>query len=139
MKKGTIAVLICLAFAVVALAGSFCFAGQKIEEVITIYDPVFKKHKKPAVVLHHVKHSKDYGVACTDCHHVYKDGKNTWKEGDEVQKCSACHTKARSKKKDNLGLYEAFHGNCRDCHKELKKKGNKKVSTKCASCHTKKM
>ena len=135
MKKCSIAVIVALAFAVMALVGTAAIAQDtpsgKVEDTIKIKDPLFKKYKKSPVTFSHKKHSVDYKLACTQCHHTYKDGKNVWKDGDKVQKCSACHTKIKAKK-PVPGLYNAFHDNCRDCHKEAKK-----GPTKCNECHPK--
>jgi len=40
-------------------------------------DNKYKDDKKGAVKLTHKKHSADYKVACTECHHEYKDGKTS--------------------------------------------------------------
>lgn len=138
MKKAAIVLTMCLAFAAVALAGNISLAKQKVADVIIINDPLFTKHKKPPVTFSHDKHHKDYKIDCAACHHIYKDGKNVFKQGDPVQACSKCHTKAKNKDPKNLGLYEAFHKNCKGCHKAEKKKGNKKAPTKCSQCHVKK-
>ncbi|MBW2333444.1 MAG: class III cytochrome C family protein, partial [Deltaproteobacteria bacterium] len=66
---------------------------------ISIKSDAFTKYKKGAVKFSHGKHHVDYKLACTECHHVYKEGKNTYKEGDPVQKCSACHDAVKSKGK----------------------------------------
>lgn len=112
-----------------------------------------KKDKKGPVKLTHEKHNKEYKVACTECHHVYKkEGKkniNTWKEGDPTQKCVVCHfpDAKKAKKKKVKKLQSAMHKNCKDCHKKIKKenKGKKKEDQKktgpikkCKKCHQKK-
>ncbi|MBF0475071.1 MAG: cytochrome c3 family protein [Deltaproteobacteria bacterium] len=84
---------------------------------------------KPGVPFDHKKHTTDYKVKCDKCHHVYKDGKNVFKEGDPVQKCGACHTDKMEGKK--LKLQNAYHKNCKDCHKEA----NKGPFQKCEDCH----
>jgi len=102
-----------------------------VPDEISVYSDAFKKHKKGAVKLTHKKHNVDYKVACTECHHVYK-------EGDPVQKCAECHDVKKSEgKKKKLNL--AYHKNCQGCHKELKKVGKKTGPTKkCNNCHEKK-
>jgi hypothetical protein len=106
-----------------------------VPDEVKIYEDSIKDHKKGPVNLAHKKHSADYKVACTECHHAYKDGKNVWKEGDPVQKCSACHDPEQ--KKDNVDkLQNAFHKNCQGCHKELK--GKQAPYKKCNDCHEKK-
>ena len=101
-----------------------------VPEKITIDEA---QNKKGPVAFDHQKHVKEFGATCTDCHHSYKDGKNVWKEGDKVEKCSACHD-LKEKKDGAMKLQNAFHKNCKNCHKE-KGKGPFK---KCNDCHAKK-
>ena len=109
-----------------------------VQDEISVYSDAFKKHKKGAVKLTHKKHNVDYKVACTECHHVYKEGKNVYKEGDPVQKCSECHDAVKSEGKVKK-LMLAYHRNCQGCHKGLEKAGKKTGPTKkCNDCHEKK-
>ena len=153
MNKRTLLVLGVAALSVVFLFG-VVYATQKAPDNITMESKVYKKHKKSLVTLSHKKHNVDYKIGCTDCHHVYKEGKNVFKEGDKVQKCDAkgCHDKAKApkakegekkltrKEKASQGYhYSAIHENCVGCHKDLKKADKTKaVPTKCAKCHPKK-
>lgn len=137
MKKGIIAIVALAAFVVAGMAATAALAQKtksgEVDDVIKIADPTFKKMRKSAVTFTHKKHSMDYKLSCDSCHHVYKDGKNVWKEGDKVAKCSTCHTDPGRKKGANPPtLYNAFHDNCKDCHKEAKK-----GPTKCNECHPK--
>ena len=110
-----------------------------VPDEVTINCTGYKKDKKGPVKLSHKKHSVDYKVACTDCHHEYKDGKNIYKEGDPVKKCSTCHNPL--KKEGKVGkLQNAYHKNCKNCHKALVKEGKSKTAQfkKCNQCHEKK-
>jgi hypothetical protein len=150
MKKQFFLVLTAVALGVVFIF-ALAYATQQAPDTITMESKLFSKHKKSLVTLSHKKHNVDYKIGCADCHHVYKDGKNVWKEGDAVQKCDACHTEAKAPKakegKPKLSkaekikkyYYSAIHENCVRCHKDLKKKDKTKVvPTKCAECHPKK-
>ncbi|MBU1275788.1 MAG: cytochrome c family protein [Proteobacteria bacterium] len=136
MKKCSIAVLVALAFAVAALMGTAAIAQDtksgKVADSFKIKDPAFKKYTKSAVEFTHKKHSVDHKLACTECHHVLKDGKNVFKDGDKVQKCSACHTSPVKNQGKLLSAKNAFHKNCKDCHKAAKK-----GPAKCNECHPK--
>jgi len=109
-------------------------AGDVPDELM-LDDKSYAKDVKGPVKFTHKKHSEEYKAACTDCHHVYKDGKNVWKEGDPVQKCSECHDADKTEgkvKKLNL----AYHSNCKDCHKALAEEGKPTGPfKKCNDCH----
>ena len=137
---------------VAALSVAFMFAGvyatQQSPDTITMESAVFAEHKKALVTLSHKKHNVDYKIACTDCHHVYKEGKNVWKEGDEVQKCSVCHSEAKAPtgadapklskgEKIKKYYYSAIHENCVGCHKALKAETKPTGPTACKDCHPK--
>ena len=59
---------------------------------------------------------------CAACHHADKAGAE--------QKCSKCHGEKTEGKK--LSAKEAFHAQCKDCHKK-----GKKGPEKCDGCHKK--
>lgn len=104
------------------------------DEVVINHDG-YDADKKGPVKLSHKKHTEEYGAACTDCHHVFEDGKNVWKEGDPVQKCAECHDYNESQGNAKK-LQLAFHMNCKDCHKEAFKEGKKDAPfRKCNDCH----
>ncbi|MDY6987790.1 MAG: cytochrome c3 family protein [Thermodesulfobacteriota bacterium] len=148
MKKRALLVLI-----ISALGVAFLFAGvhatQQAPDSVTMHSPVFEKHKKALVTFTHKKHNVDYKLPCADCHHVYKDGKNVWKEGDEVKKCMACHSEAKAPKakegepklskaeKIKKYYYSAIHENCVGCHKALKKDAKPTGPSTCKECHPK--
>jgi len=109
-----------------------------VPDQVIIQNTGYKADKKGPVKLSHKKHATDYKAACTECHHDYKDGKNVWKEGDPVKKCSACHD-PEAKKGDVDKLNNAYHKNCKDCHRDLMKEGKIKDAPykKCTDCHEK--
>ncbi len=136
MRRGFV-VLSVLAMVGLMMGAGALWAQQtksgKVDDVIVLKSSVFKKHKKGWVRFPHKAHSVDYKIACTECHHIYKDGKNIFKPGMKVKKCEECHTSPRKNKGKMLSLYNAFHKNCRGCHKKAKK-----GPTKCNQCHPKK-
>ncbi len=131
---------------VIAAIASLClltvaFAADKGPDEMTIRSKVYTKPIKAPVHFTHKKHYTDYKIACADCHHVYKGGKNVWKEGDAVKACDSCHSVAKpmsqlspQEKKQLASPELAFHKNCKDCHMEAKKQG-KKAPVACAQCH----
>ena len=95
----------------------------------------YADRKKAPVTLTHKKHAEDYRIACADCHHLYEDGKNLFKEGGSVQKCSECHD-AQKSEGNVKKLMLAYHDNCMGCHKELKKQAKETGPTTCSGCHS---
>jgi Class III cytochrome C family len=123
-------------------ASLIVFAAEAPDE-ITIKSALWPSPTKTAPQFTHKKHATEHKVACNECHHVYKDGKNVWKEGDQVDKCAKCHDEPTiqaekklppDQQKKNLKL--AFHNNCIPCHQKLKKENPAtKAPVTCAQCH----
>ena len=129
----TIGVIVSLALFV----GVGALIAADAQDEIAIKSKGFETYKKGPVKLSHKKHNVDYKIACTECHHVYKEGKNVFKEGDPVQACSECHDPVTSVGKQKK-LMLAFHGNCQGCHKDLQKASKPAgPTTKCNDCHAK--
>ncbi len=121
--------------------------ASDVPDTITMDSKVYPKHTKKVSPFSHKKHADHKDIGCADCHHVYKDGKNAWKEGDEVQKCEACHKEVGKapkgmKKAEKIKKYhkDAIHANCKGCHKKMIDKNSEmgKNLKKCTACHPKK-
>jgi hypothetical protein len=132
--------LLALITGVIVLAAcAFAIAETKAPDKPYVIDnsDVFKARKSTPVTFDHAKHKE---LACTTCHHEFKDGQNVWKEGQEVKKCSACHKLEADGK--IVKLYAAFHADsehsCVGCHEKMKKEQKKSGPTTCAQCHPKK-
>jgi hypothetical protein len=113
--------------------------AAEVPDEVKIENKGYQKDKKGPVKLSHKKHHEDYKVACTECHHDYKDGKNVWKDSDKAEKCSKCHNTL--KKEGNVKkLQNAYHRNCKNCHKAYIKDhpDSKAPYKKCTKCHEKK-
>ena len=131
-RKDWIFLIALAAFVLVPVLG---FSGSEMPEEILIDHQGYKSDKKGPVLFSHQAHAEDYGLSCDECHHVYENGKNVWEEGDEVQKCNACHDPNESKG-DVKKLQLAFHRNCKNCHKESG--SDEAPYRKCYDCHQKK-
>ena len=107
---------------------------QEVADEIVIENQGYETDKKKPVKLSHKKHNEEYQISCAQCHHVYEDDKNVWKEGDHVEKCIFCHDPTM-KQEDILKLQSAFHNNCRTCHKEISQEGKEAPYKKCTECH----
>jgi len=137
MNKKVISLLIVVFSGLLFLAVGVLTAADVPDE-ISIQNSGYKKDKKGPVKFSHKKHHADYKVACTECHHDYKDGKNVWKEGIPVKKCSECHNPLKKEGKVKK-LQNAYHRNCKNCHKALGKEGKPTGPfKKCNQCHAKK-
>ena len=109
--------------------------SSSLPDTVIIDSKQYKKKTRGPLAFSHGDHTK-YGVTCAECHHVYENGKNIWKEGDHVQKCGECHD--GEKKKGNVpNLKTAFHDQCQTCHKNVGDEAKAPVK-KCNSCHSKK-
>jgi hypothetical protein len=130
-----------LAFGLAAAVAQTTKSGEVEDAFIIETKDMKPKDLKPGVGFTHLKHSVDYKITCVECHHDYKDGKNVWKEGDEVKLCVECHDmKKRGPAKKQYKLKNAMHKNCQTCHKELAKDKKPTGPTKkCAECHTGKL
>jgi len=83
------------------------FTATQVRETIMIANR-YKKYEKGPVTLSHQKHAEDYKVACNECHHEYKDGKNVWNEMMGVKRCRECHD--AGKKQGNADILNlAYH------------------------------
>lgn len=143
MRRGKSFSTLAVAGLLVLLAAFVVVAQDKGPDTMNIKAGLWATPTKAPVSFTHKKHYDEYKIACNECHHVIKDGKNVWKEGDPVQKCEACHTNAvitgeaqlpPDQKKLNLKL--VFHDNCQGCHKKLKKdKPDTKAPVTCTGCH----
>ena len=133
MKKRILSLTI-LAFTAFLFVAVGILTAADVPETVVIDSKGYKQDKKGPVTLNHKKHIEEYDVACDECHHVYSDGKNVWKEGDEVKKCDACHNPEKSEGNVKK-LQTAFHNNCKNCHKEV---GGEAPYKKCNDYHAKK-
>jgi class III cytochrome C family protein len=109
-------------------------AVPAINNEIIIENQGYETDRKKPVKFSHKRHNKEYKIACVDCHHVYQDGENLWKEADHVEKCAACHDSIKAQD-DVMKLQNAFHKSCKGCHKEVSQKGKGAPYKKCSGCH----
>jgi len=139
LKKGVS--FVAVAVAVMFLWVAFSAAVVECPDDIVINTEGWPTDKYEPTTLSHKKHATEYKVQCKDCHHVYKDGKNVWEEGQAVQKCSECHNvyklgkdlREATEEEKKLSLFKAYHDNCKGCHKK-----EQKGPVKCTECHAKK-
>lgn len=124
MGKRLIMTLVGLAFLASIAALSGVLAEEKGQDVIVL------KAKPGEVTLSHKKHTEEYKIKCTDCHHMTK-------EGETPKTCSSCHD-PKQKKGEAIILKEAFHKQCKGCHTKVnKEQGKKAPDKKCKECHKK--
>ncbi len=153
------------------LAAGGLFAATEMPDIIKMDNEAYEKHTRAIVEFQHLKHAEEYAKkhpefyknGCGECHHD-DNGKPLadLKPGDDVQGCIACHTKpgemstkekrkmrkAKLPKKERLSKMlayhaEAFHENCRGCHRSYNRKNKLKskspgyAPTTCTKCHVK--
>ena len=151
MRKGTklLFAMLCGCAAVFLAAG--LYAGTQVPDEFNLMPQLKEgKYTDRVVPFTHKKHAEEYAASCGECHHDSNNKPLDLKVGDNVQPCIECHKKPgeRPKGKDAPKLSEseklqyhaeAFHGNCKDCHKKHNKENNTKAApTSCTKCHVKK-
>jgi hypothetical protein len=88
--------------------------------------------EKPPVLFNHLRHGKP-GIACEQCHHDYRGGRNRWREGLPVAKCQSCHRLIA--RRGILDAKDAFHRQCKGCHLSRRKLRQAAGPIKCEGCH----
>ena len=112
MKKKSLMAAIFIPVFVVILAVTM---ADSQENVKSVQDSAFKTLMRPQVKFLHDEHNEKAKIEdCTECHHVYQDGKKVEGEMSTDSECSACH------KSKNEGypfdLVMAYHTKCKGCH-----------------------
>jgi hypothetical protein len=139
MYKRSFTLVIIVLFGVLFLTVGLLIAAD-VPDVIMIDSQGYARDIKGPVKLSHKKHVEEYKAVCTECHHEFNEkGENTWKEGAPVKKCGACHD-PKAKQGKVMKLQNAFHRNCKNCHKSYVKDhaDSKAPYRKCNDCHEKK-
>ncbi len=126
MNKGAVCVLVMVLASVFILGSAY-----SQEDMMTVDNSAFDNPQRAPSVFQHDTHNETAGIEeCSECHHIYEDGKKLEDESSEDQMCSDCH---ESKSADGQpSLRKAFHGNCMGCH-QTQVKG----PIMCGECHVK--
>lgn len=104
-------------------------ASYSQEDMVTVDNGVFSNPQRTPAKFKHDDHNETARIeSCSECHHVYEDGKKLEDESSEDKSCSECHTLIDDGKKP--GLMKAFHINCKGCHATAKK-----GPVMCGECH----
>jgi len=120
-----------IAFILIApvLFGFFFLPAFSQEDMEVVNDAGFALKQRPPAVFAHDAHNELAEIEdCSECHHVYEDGKKLEDESSEDLSCSECHEKNSSG--EQPGLRRAFHMNCKGCHLE-----HHKGPVMCGQCH----
>ena len=111
------------------LVGILMMPGFSQEDMEVVDNEGFTKKQRPPAVFRHDEHNEKAEIEdCSECHHIYEDGKKLEDESSEDQSCADCHDEQSAGNK--LGLRKAFHTNCKGCHL-AKKQG----PVMCGQCH----
>lgn len=99
------------------------------EEMVAVDTTPFERPQRPPSLFRHDTHNEKAGIDdCTECHHVYQDGKKVEDEHSIDQRCADCHGPDAQGRVP--GLTQAFHANCKGCHLQ-----QKKGPVMCGQCH----
>ncbi|MBN2034101.1 MAG: cytochrome c3 family protein [Deltaproteobacteria bacterium] len=111
-------------------------ATSSNSDVIIINNDDYKSKRRGPVTFTHLKHAKEYGVSCWECHHEFEDNLNIWVPWSDTGRCADCHDPKGDE--EMVGLQKAYHANCRDCHRVLDKQNKKTGPARgCFGCHEK--
>ena len=128
MKRQTLIASIFITVFALALAVITAYSQENVKSV---QDSGFKELMRPQVPFVHDEHNEKAQIEdCSNCHHVYKEGKKVDDEVSESSECSECH-KSKDKKYP-LSLVMAYHTRCKGCHLE-----QKSGPVMCGECHVK--
>ena len=123
MKKGILLLIVPL------LVGVLLIPAFSQEDMEVVDNEGFTQKQRPPAVFRHDEHNEMAEIdECSECHHIYENGKKLEDESSEDQSCSECHDEEGSG--DQLSLRKAFHTNCKGCHLQ-----NKKGPIMCGQCH----
>lgn len=104
------------------------------EEIIINNEDAYREKQRPQVTFPHGIHMAG-DLSCTDCHHIYSDGKNILdeselEEGNPDIRCTACHDQ-----ETRINLRQAFHRQCVGCHGRAQRQGEETGPRLCGECH----
>jgi len=123
--------------AVAAAAESKEAASSSDLDVMIIDNKDYKSKRRGPVTFSHLKHAKDYKIACWDCHHEYEENVNVWVPWSETARCADCHDPGKGEG-EMVGLQKAYHVNCKTCHQQLADQKKKTGPYRgCYGCHEK--
>lgn len=116
------------------LAGANRLWAQPEEIVLNDADQ-FSPGQRPPVVFPHELHMEE--LDCLRCHHRMEAGRNVLDEdelveGNEGIRCASCHND-----KSDIGLMDAFHRQCIQCHGRRQQDGEPSGPRLCGECHRK--
>jgi hypothetical protein len=116
-------------WALAAFGMFFIVTAWSQEGMQVVSSEAFIKAQRPEAVFSHDAHNEKARIEnCSQCHHVYEDGKLVEDQSSEDRRCSDCHGLEDAGRQP--GLMKAFHLNCKGCHQE-----QNKGPVMCGECH----
>ena len=101
-------------------------------EMKSINDEAFQDKQRPPVQFEHDMHNaKAELYDCSQCHHLYENGRLIEDAMSVDRECSDCHSPSRGSSSD-VELMDAYHRQCIGCHSK-----QKKGPLACGECHVK--
>lgn len=117
---------------VILLFVAFAPLAFSQDSIIVLGQKEFGKLERPAVTFNHEKHSAT--LDCVRCHHDYDAYLNN--RGGDGQPCGMCHTMVA--KSEIPALREAYHNQCKSCHRAMSAHGKQSGPLTCGECHIQK-
>ena len=126
MKNNLVIVLMVMLISVFILV-----SANSQEDMERVDNSVFNNPERVSALFRHDEHNEKAGLEdCSECHHLYENGKKIEDESSEDQYCSDCHGLKASG--STPALMKAFHTNCKGCHLD-----QKQGPVTCGECHKK--
>lgn len=123
-------------YALAAMIFVFFFVPSAFSQdaVMTLMHKEIASHQRSPVKFNHEAHSGK--LDCARCHHDFDKYLNNRGGEDKAQPCANCHGKPAVK--NVPPMTEAFHGQCKRCHEDLRSEGVASGPVMCGECHVRK-
>ncbi len=118
-----------IVFTVMLVSVFILVSANSQEDMERVDNSVFKNPQRISALFRHDEHNEKAGLEnCSECHHLYKNGKKIEDESSEDQYCSDCHKLKASG--STPALRKAFHMKCKGCHLD-----QEEGPVTCGECH----
>ncbi|MBL0712803.1 MAG: cytochrome c3 family protein [Desulfosarcina sp.] len=132
--------LVCSVAVILFLVGVLCYAAFPTKPPD---NPVRIQYRSATgnVLFQHIKHERDYGTDCLECHHHHADEQDKLigcgqchprelGQAPDPEVCNGCHDEEYYEDTEMMAQSDAAHKQCQECHA-----GIDAGPLECAGCH----